>query len=75
MRCLYKLFNCVKYFFYSWVGSLFPKFLTQYRFKKKFGRKINWTNPRDLNEKIQWLKFYSDTSDWTRLADKYRVRE
>lgn len=38
-------------------------------------RWINWKNPKDLNEKINWLKFYSDTSMWTRCADKYRVRE
>lgn len=43
--------------------------------KSIWGGKINWDNPTDLNEKINWLKFYSDTSDWTRLADKYRVRE
>ena len=34
-------------------------------------RWINWKNPKDLNEKINWLKFYSDTSMWTRCADKY----
>lgn len=39
------------------------------------GRKINWTNPSDLNEKINWLKIYSDTSQWSRLADKYNVRK
>lgn len=39
------------------------------------GERINWKNPQDLNEKINWLKFYSDTSQWTELADKYRVRQ
>ncbi len=29
----------------------------------------------DLNEKINWLAFNTDTSNWTRLADKYLVRE
>ena len=32
-------------------------------------------HPRDIDEKIQWLKFYGDTSQWPRLADKYAVRE
>lgn len=36
---------------------------------------INWDNPIDINEKINWLKFCSDTSEWIRLADKYAVRE
>lgn len=39
------------------------------------GKKINWESPKDLNEKINWLKFYSDTSQWTELADKYKVRQ
>ena len=26
-------------------------------------------------EKILWLSLYSDTSMWSKLADKYRVRE
>jgi hypothetical protein len=45
------------------------------RFYSIFGRHINYDNPVDVNEKIHWLKFYSDTSEWPRLADKYRVRE
>ena len=35
---------------------------------------INWDNPQDLNEKINWMKLYYDTSLWTPLADKYLVR-
>ena len=38
-------------------------------------RNINWENPRDVDEKINWLKFYGDTSQWVELADKYRVRK
>ncbi len=39
------------------------------------GYKPDWDNPRDINEKIQWLMCFSDTSLWTLCADKYRVRE
>ena len=35
---------------------------------------MDFNNPRDLNEKINWCKFYSDTSMWGKLADKYAVR-
>ena len=52
-----------------------PRRVANYRFRKAFGRSIDWEHPRDLNEKIQWLKFYSDTSSWSRLADKYAVRD
>lgn len=51
-----------------------PKKLANYYYKSVMGRNIDWNNPRDLNEKINWLKFYSDTSQWTNLADKYKVR-
>ncbi|WP_405277287.1 ATP-grasp fold amidoligase family protein [Methanobrevibacter sp.] len=41
----------------------------------QFGHKIDWNNPRDINEKIQWLICYSDTSEWVQLADKWKVSE
>ena len=44
-------------------------------FKRFLHKDINWDNPQDLNEKIHWLKLNTDTSIWTRLADKYLVRE
>jgi len=40
-----------------------------------FHRFPHWKNPRDINEKINWQKFYGDTREWSRLADKYAVRE
>lgn len=39
------------------------------------GKPINWDNPQTLNEKIQWLMAFTDTSEWTRLADKVLVRD
>lgn len=42
---------------------------------KQMGYPICWDNPRDLNEKIEWLICYGDTSKWPDLADKYKVRE
>ena len=29
----------------------------------------------DLNEKILWLSLFSDISEWSRLADKYAVKQ
>ena len=43
--------------------------------RRSFGYTPNWKNPRDLNEKIQWLITYGDTSRWTELADKVRVKD
>lgn len=37
--------------------------------------KANVKNPQDFNEKILWLEYNTDTSVWSRLADKYAVRK
>lgn len=52
-----------------------PQTMASDIFRGIMGFDIDWKNPRDLNEKINWLKFYSDTSEWTRLADKYLARD
>jgi hypothetical protein len=36
---------------------------------------MNWENPLSLSEKIIWLEYNSDTTTWSELSDKYRVRE
>lgn len=41
----------------------------------RYGYKIDWNNPKDINEKMQWLATYSDTYLWSLCSDKYRVRE
>ncbi len=41
----------------------------------KFHRLPDYKHPTDINEKINWIKFYGDTSRWPDLADKYKVRE
>ena len=43
--------------------------------KNEFGYKVDWKNPRDINEKIQWLMCYGDTSLWSDLSDKIKVKE
>ena len=43
--------------------------------KKRFGAPLDLDHPQDLNEKIQWLMCRSDTSAWTPLSDKVKVRE
>lgn len=53
----------------------FRKGLISEEFYGLMGYHIDWKNPQDLNEKINWLKLYGDTSRWARLADKYLVRE
>lgn len=38
-------------------------------------KEIDLKNPKDLNEKINWLKLNDDYNKWALLADKYMVRE
>lgn len=54
---------------------LSPRRLASLRYRLKFHRWPNIDHPSDLNEKILALMFRTDTSEWTRLADKYAVRE
>ena len=53
----------------------FPKVEIELRWSHFSSKPIDWDNPRTLNEKIQWLILYSDTREWTRLADKLLVRD
>lgn len=57
------------------LGRFFPRILAGFYYRRLSGRAIDWEKPRDINEKIQWLKFFSDTSQWPLMADKYRVRD
>lgn len=59
----------------TFLGHFFPKKVIDYRFYDAYGRFINWNSPQSLDEKINWLKIYSDTSLWSNLADKYEVRK
>lgn len=54
---------------------LTPIRVARLKFWYKLHRWPDFEHPRDLNEKINWLKFYGDTSLWPMLADKYAVRE
>ena len=56
------------------MGNHFPATLVKIRYRYVFKKPLDLKNPKDLNEKILWAKLYSDTTEWTRLADKYEVR-
>lgn len=58
-----------------WQATKKPKKWADMLYQKKFGHPINWLHPYDLNEKIRWMQFYTDTSFWSVLADKYAARE
>jgi len=61
--------------FTEWLGIHFPVTLIKVRYFARFHKCVNLKEPKDLNEKILWLELFSDTSMWTRCADKYEVRK
>lgn len=61
--------------FCEYMGNHHPNTLLKWRYRYVFKKKLNLDNPQDLNEKILWAKLNADTSLWTELADKYKVRD
>lgn len=59
----------------AWLGQRHPELLVRIRYFVRFHKRLHLNPPRDLNEKIQYLSLRTDTTAWTRLTDKYEVRE
>lgn len=47
----------------------------KYKFKKYMGKKLDLTNPKTFNEKLQWLKLYDRKDIYTTMVDKYEVKK
>ena len=56
------------------MGILTPKRTARLKFFYKMRKWPDFEHPKDVNEKINWMKFYGDTSMWHIFADKYGVR-
>ena len=46
----------------------------EYMYRKKMGKDLNLENPIEFNEKLQWLKLYDRNPLYTKLVDKYEVK-
>lgn len=55
-------------------GRKYPELLVKIRYFIRFKKKLKLNNPKTLNEKILFLSLRTDTSKWTKLADKFKVR-
>ena len=56
--------------------KLIPDILyLKYRYKKIFHKKLNLKNPQTYNEKLQWLKLYDRNPKYTKMVDKYEVKQ
>ena len=63
--------------FYMVATVVSPKLNTQLLYKKVFGKKIDFSNPKDFKEKLCWLKVYNYNKNPLvyRCADKLLVRD
>lgn len=44
-------------------------------FKYLLGYELNLDNPQTFNEKLQWLKIHDHNPEYTKMVDKYEVKE
>lgn len=44
-------------------------------YRLKYGERLNIENPQTYNEKLQWLKIYDRQPVYTKMVDKYAVKE
>ena len=44
-------------------------------FRLTMGRKLNLKNPQTFQEKLQWLKLHNRNPLYTKLVDKYEVKD
>jgi len=74
-RILSRVYSFVSRFIHEGWAFLFPQTYAKYFYKKTSNHRLDLKDPRDYNEKIEWLKIHADTSLWTECADKYKVRD
>lgn len=62
-------------FISKYLGRYYPEYVARLRYFLRFGKLLNLNNPKTLNEKILYLSLRTDTSEWSRLTDKFNVRK
>ena len=45
------------------------------KYKRIFGKELNFENPQTFNEKLQWLKLYDRNPEYTKMVDKYEAKK
>lgn len=61
--------------YWNFIQYHYPYLWCKHLYKEQFGKNADFDAPKDINQKIQWLEFFTDTTVWSMLADKYRVRK
>lgn len=78
-NAIYSLIHNPKHFvaalIYRLGGHLSDETYLRWIYYFETGNKLNLQEPQRYNEKLQWLKLYYHDPLWTRMADKYAVKE
>ena len=69
-----------QYFFgleekHSQTNILPDKIFLKKLFKNKMGEELDLKHPKTFNEKLQWLKLYDRKPEYTKMVDKYLVKD
>lgn len=60
---------------HKFIVRINPEAEMQRVYYKTYHRYPNLKDPKNLIEKIYWMQLHTDTSMWTKCADKYEMRE
>lgn len=61
---------------YRFLSKVIPdKTYISLRYWCIFGKKLNWKNPHNFNEKLNWEKIFDRNPLYTVMADKYAVKQ
>lgn len=63
--------------YWHFVHAHFPYLWAKRLYRQELGKTLDFSDGHslDLNEKILWLSFFTDTRPWSRLADKWAVHD
>lgn len=69
---LYRLNFLDTHGFSCWVPG---EKLLKAKFRAEMGRELDFEEPKTYTEKLQWLKLYDHRPEYTRMVDKYEVKQ
>lgn len=59
----------------GWLKNLPDQVYLSIMYRAYIGKKMNWKNPRTFNEKLQWLKIYDRNPLYSKMVDKFEVKQ
>ena len=60
---------------YGLLNHMSDKLYLKIAFKLRTGKKLNLVQPQTFNEKLQWLKINDRKEIYTKMVDKFEVKE